>query len=124
MVRVFSWNNLDVLFTFNFDHDLQLTFSQDLLIDFFNIMTLTGTTSYSTYLIDRLQLNLEMVGIYSWNDVDVFFTLNIDLELKLTFPKVTKDRFFQHYDIGGYHFVLSIETLLIEPLNLDTGRSI
>ena len=28
MVGVFSWNDADVLFTFNFDSDLKLTFFQ------------------------------------------------------------------------------------------------
>ena len=52
--------------------------------------------------------------------VDVFFTFNIDLELKLTFSQGHK-WFFQDYAIGGCHFILGIEPL---QLNLDTGRSI
>ena len=71
LVGVFNWNYLDVLFTFNFDLDLILTFFQghkDLY--FFNFMPLTGTTSYSADLIDRLQLNLDN----GWSDLDVFFT--------------------------------------------------
>ena len=51
-----SWN--DVLFTLNFDLDLNRPFpkiTKDL--NFFNIMPLMGTTSYSAYLIESLQLN-------------------------------------------------------------------
>ena len=61
-IRVFSWDNADGeddvygLFTFNFDLDLILTFSQgckDLI--FFRIILLTGTTLYSAHLIEPLQ---------------------------------------------------------------------
>ena len=44
-----------------------------------------------------------MVGVFSWNDVDVLFTFNNDLDLKLTFFQGHKIfRFFQHYTIDGY----------------------
>ena len=68
-----------------------------------------------------------MVGVFSWNDLDLLFALYFDLDLILI---------LQHYAIDGYHFVLRIEPLLIEPLliepllverlqlNLGSGRSI
>ena len=58
MVEVFSWNEVDGFFTFNFD--FILTFSQghkDLI--YFHIILLTGTTLYSAHLIKPLQLNLD-----------------------------------------------------------------
>ena len=49
MVGVFNWNDADVLFTFNFDRDLKLTFfqGQKVLKLFYNIVPLTATTSCS-----------------------------------------------------------------------------
>ena len=43
MVGVFSWNDVDVLFTFNFD--LKLSYSQDYK-RFVNIIPMTGTSLY------------------------------------------------------------------------------
>ena len=45
-----------------------------------------------------------MVGVFSWNDVDVLYTFNFDLDLKLTFCQCHK----RHYAINGYLFILSI----------------
>ena len=59
MVGVFSWNDVDVIFIFNIVLDLKLTFIQGYKIDFCNIMPLTDATSYSAYLLEPVQLNLE-----------------------------------------------------------------
>ena len=84
---------------------------------------LKGTTPYSTYLKDPLQLNLDN-GVFSLNDVDVLFTFNFDRDLKLTFSQGHK-RFVQHYAIDGYHFVLGIShiTIAIELLR-DSDRCV
>ena len=49
-----------------------------------------------------------MVGVFSWNDVDVLFTFNVDIYLKLTLPRSQKTSIFKPYAIDGYHFVLNI----------------
>ena len=48
---------------------------------------LIGTTSYSTYVIDPL--NLDNGWSVSWNDVDVLITFNLDLDLDY-FPRSQK----------------------------------
>ena len=48
-----------------------------------------------------IKLNLDMVGVFSWNDADVGLTFNFDLDLKWPFPKVTNADFFQYYAIYG-----------------------
>ena len=46
---MFSWNDVDVIFTFNFDRDLELNLSQ----------SHKDLDSYSAYIIELLQLNLD-----------------------------------------------------------------
>ena len=55
MAGVCSWNDVDVLVTFNFD----LYLFQRLQDPFFNIMPLMGTSTFSAYLVEPLQLNLD-----------------------------------------------------------------
>ena len=62
---------------------------------FFSIMPLMGTTLYSAYLIEPLQLTLYnmvyiMVGVFSWNAVDLILTLTFDPDLKLSIPRSQK----------------------------------
>ena len=48
-----------------------------------------------------------MVGVFDWNDLDVFFTFNVDVVVKLSLSQCHKIlTFFQHHAIDGYHFVL------------------
>ena len=49
MVGMFVWNDVDMLFILNFDLDLKLILSQGHNRKIFNIMPLTGATSYSAY---------------------------------------------------------------------------
>ena len=49
MAGMFNWNDVDVFFTFNFEllnFKLSLSEGHKRLIYFFNIMALTGITSY------------------------------------------------------------------------------
>ena len=66
-----------------------------------------------------------MVRVFNWNDVDVLFTFNFDLDLKLTFLQGHKI-LFKHYAIDGYHFVLSVSiiTMKLNLDNHDNGRSV
>ena len=61
MVGVFSWNDVDVLFIFNFDPDIKLSLFQGHgRLRFFNMISLMGTTSFSAYLTEpyKFELNL------------------------------------------------------------------
>ena len=72
---MFSWNDVDVLVAFNFDLDFRLTFSQGQKILFSTLChCLVPLHMNSAYLLEPLELNL--VGVFSWNDVDVFCTFN------------------------------------------------
>ena len=59
MVGVFSWNDVDVSGTFNFDPGLKLSLSQGHNIDFFLTFNWLSTTLYIEYLIELLQLNCD-----------------------------------------------------------------
>ena len=52
-----------------------------------------------------------MVGMFVWNDVDMLFILNFDLNLKLILFQGHKRHIFQHHAIDGCHFKLSLSIL-------------
>ena len=94
---MFSYNYVDVLFTFNFDLSLKLAFSQYFLHNFID--------GYHFVLIEPLQLNLEltyiMVVMFVWNDVDMLFILNFDLDRKSILSQGKKDTFFNIMPLTG-----------------------
>ena len=88
MIGVFSWNDVDVLFTFNFDLELKFTFSQGFrILRFFEHYSIDGYHFVLNIIYHRLiKIELKLwLRVFSWNDLDVLFTFNLDLDLKLTF---------------------------------------
>ena len=67
-----------------------------------------------------------MVGVFSWNDVDVLFTFNFDLDLILTFSHGDTDLDFVTSFFDGNYMCFVLRTSHIEPiqLNLHHGKNV
>ena len=85
IIRVFRWNDVDVLF--NLELDLKLPFSQSHKIP--KICQHYAIDGYHFVLdISHRLVIIELkivIRVFSWDDVDVLFTFKIDL--KLTFSQ-------------------------------------
>ena len=105
-IRVFSWDDVDDvygLFTFNFNLELILTFSQG--HTFLNIILLTGTTLYLAHL---MELNIYIDHVKN---------------VKNVCQGHKRLRRFQHYAIDIYHFNTKFLGIYIDE-NLDWSKHI